>query len=137
MENNDILEALESAEIALIGYVGDITIDKRLTWVYGILVGWNDESLKEYAERHNVSKSEIRRLKEYRNRYVFLKKKLTKKKNTIKKLWFQAAWKDFIMDIFAKNTRRIEKGYKQAYWKVFDVFYQLAQNMKGNKKNGK
>ena len=86
MENNDILEALESAEIALIGYVGDITIDKRLTWVYGILVGWNDESLKEYAERHNVSKSEIRRLKEYRNRYVFLKKKLTKKKNTIKKL---------------------------------------------------
>ena len=72
--SNDILETLDSVESALLGYVGDISADKRLSWIYGILIGWSDESLKEYAEKYDIKQCDIERLKSYRNCYLLLKK---------------------------------------------------------------
>lgn len=76
MNNNNILEALNSAESALLGFTGDVISDKRLAWVYGILIGWNSESLKEYAQIHNIKQSDIERLKKYRNCYSLFKKNI-------------------------------------------------------------
>ena len=72
--SNDILETLNSVERALLGYVGDISADKRLSWIYGILIGWSDECLKEYSEKHHIKQCDIERLKSYRNCYLSFKK---------------------------------------------------------------
>lgn len=74
-----ILAALNSLESALIRYSGHIGIDEQLSWMYGILRGWSDSSLKEYAERHNIGIGDIARLKNHRNAYLLLKKELEKR----------------------------------------------------------
>ena len=76
-----ILLALNSLESALHGYAGDISIDEQLSWIYGVLIGWSDNSLKEYSERHNIGIGDIARLKNHRNAYLLLKKELEKRVN--------------------------------------------------------
>ena len=76
-----ILAALNSLESALCGYSGHIGIDEQLSWIYGILLGWSDNSLKEYSERHNIGIGDIARLKNHRNAYLLLKKELEKRVN--------------------------------------------------------
>lgn len=74
-----IFSMLLSLESALCGYSGDISIDEQLSWIYGILIGWSDNSLKEFSEKHNLTQCDIGRLKAYRDSYVFLKKELEKR----------------------------------------------------------
>lgn len=76
-----ILSALNSLESALHGYSGDISIDEQLSWIYGVLIGWSDDSLKDFSEIRNMKMCDIARLKDYRNSYLLLKKELEKRAN--------------------------------------------------------
>lgn len=76
-----ILRALNSLESALCGYSAAIRADRKLSWIYGILLGWSDESLKEYSAIHGIKQGDIARLKNYRNSYLLLKKELEKRVN--------------------------------------------------------
>lgn len=76
-----ILRALNSLESALCGYSGDISADRKLSWIYGILIGWNADSLQEFSAIHGIKQGDIARLQDYRNSYLLLKKELEKRAN--------------------------------------------------------
>ena len=60
-------EALESAHTVLVHDARDWSLSSRDAWLYGLLVGWDDECLAEMLARHPQWKLEgIERLKRLR-----------------------------------------------------------------------
>ena len=47
----------------------DWSVDKRDAWIYGIIVGWNDESLENLAKKYHWSPEHIQRLKRLNARF--------------------------------------------------------------------
>ncbi len=56
-----ITNPLESIHNVLTCSVRDYSVDRRDAWVYGIVVGWDDESYAELAIKHNWKKEDIER----------------------------------------------------------------------------
>lgn len=47
----------------------DCSEDKMISFLYGIIIGWNDESYDELKEKHNWSNEDIRLQKEWHKNY--------------------------------------------------------------------
>lgn len=58
-------EIIDSLHSAIVFSSHDWSRDKRLAWVYGIIVGWDDDSFEELKERFGWSDKTIERLKKY------------------------------------------------------------------------
>lgn len=57
--------AIDSAQSAIAFSPHDWGADKRLAWVYGILVGWDDEALAEMQKKFRWTDESVERLKSY------------------------------------------------------------------------
>lgn len=57
--------ALNSARNTMTLSTKDWSVDRASAWVYGILVGWEDDQLVELAQRHGWPDSEVLRLDGY------------------------------------------------------------------------
>lgn len=70
----DIVEkqflALDSAQVAMTAWSGDWSADRKLCWVYGIIVGWEDGEnynlYDELAEKHGFDSKGLQRWKALR-----------------------------------------------------------------------
>ncbi len=63
VNNGDIVCPLESIEIAMAFHVRDWTNHHRDAWIYGIVKGFDDESMKQMQDKHNWSNETVNRLK--------------------------------------------------------------------------
>ncbi|HLS01708.1 MAG TPA: hypothetical protein VK054_06960 [Beutenbergiaceae bacterium] len=95
----DVLSgALCMASLKAARYPGDWSQDHRLAWIYGLLCGWDDESLSEIAKRHNWEQGLVDNLRRYRK-----------------------AVDDLLPN--SENLKRINREYRQAmssYWDETD-----------------
>lgn len=66
------LNPLESITDTLAFYCRDLSTDHRDAWIYGIAVGWDDESLKELRVKHNWDEKTVTRLKLLHSKYESL-----------------------------------------------------------------
>ncbi len=60
---NRTLNPLESIECTIAFSSRDMSSDKRDAWLYGIILGWDDESLEEFQEKFNWTDLTIKRLR--------------------------------------------------------------------------
>lgn len=60
----------ESIHSALTSYTGDLSKEENLAWIYGIIIGWNDESLDDLSKSHQWTQKDIERLKRLRAEYM-------------------------------------------------------------------
>ena len=60
----------ESLNSCLVFHSRDWAANKRDAWLYGIIVGWNDECLAELKEQHGWNDEAVERLKRLRRQYV-------------------------------------------------------------------
>ena len=65
---------LESLRTAVVFSSKDYGACKRDAWVYGIVVGWDDDALEELSEKHRWDKETVKRLKRLRQAYIKLEK---------------------------------------------------------------
>ena len=65
---DDLRETLSSLSRTVAFAPGDWTERRADAWVYGILVGWDDDedALQELAEQHGWSEEQVARLRRYR-----------------------------------------------------------------------
>lgn len=66
----DVLGALEMA-LCLNGR--DWGRDRCDVFLYGVIVGWSDESLEELAQKHDLSPESVKAIKAYRSEFEALK----------------------------------------------------------------
>lgn len=75
MITDELREALESAKRSIVFDSMDYGISKRHAWLYGILVGWDDEeeigdkldAMSELAEKFGWDDATVARLRRYRS----------------------------------------------------------------------
>lgn len=60
---------LEAIRNAIVFSSKDMGEDKRDAWIYGIVVGWDDESYKELAVKHGWNKEAVDRNKRLHEKY--------------------------------------------------------------------
>lgn len=53
----------ESVENCMTFHARDWSLNKRDAWMYGIVCGWDDESMPEVAALHGWSAAEVERLR--------------------------------------------------------------------------
>ena len=53
-------------------YCRDLSLDHRDAWIYGIVVGWDDDSMKEMMERHKWNDKTVQRLQRLHKEYIEL-----------------------------------------------------------------
>lgn len=61
-----LAEVLEHVEGMVACHSRDWGAWHRDAWLYGILVGWSGEAMRELAERHGWSDEDVARLRRYR-----------------------------------------------------------------------
>jgi hypothetical protein len=71
----DTENPLESVERALAFATKDWSADRRDAWIYGIALGWDDESMAEMAARHNWNADAVSRLRQLHAAWQALKAK--------------------------------------------------------------
>jgi len=59
------LEAMESLQNTIAFDVADWAADKRMAWIYAILMGWDDEAMDEVAKKHKWKSEDVARLRRY------------------------------------------------------------------------
>jgi len=59
------LEAMESLQNTIASDVADWAADKRMAWIYAILMGWDDEAMDEVAKKHKWKSEDVARLRRY------------------------------------------------------------------------
>ena len=57
-------DPLESLRNTIVFGAKDWSEHKRDAWIYGIVVGWNDESLSELSKKYRWSEEHAQRLKQ-------------------------------------------------------------------------
>jgi hypothetical protein len=62
--SNDLLCPIEAIDSTLALAPKDWSIDKNDAWIYGIVAGWDDDSLNELKARFRWSDETVLRLKE-------------------------------------------------------------------------
>jgi len=72
-ELSALLCPLESIECTLAFATKDWSIDKNDAWIYGIVAGWDDDSLAELQDKFHWGCSEIVRLKKLHKSFCLLK----------------------------------------------------------------
>jgi len=72
-ELNDLLCPLESIDCTLAFAAKDWSIDKNDAWIYGIIAGWDDDSLEELQDKFQWTDSTIVRLKKLHNAFCLLR----------------------------------------------------------------
>lgn len=65
---------LESLRSAIVFSSRDWSSCKRDAWIYGIVVGWDDEAFEELSIKHHWDKDTGERLKRLRQAYIQLEK---------------------------------------------------------------
>ena len=68
MKNPD--NPLESISYAMAFSVHDWSIEKRDAWIYGVILGWDDVSMKELQQKFDWPDSEYQRLNRMHERFV-------------------------------------------------------------------
>lgn len=66
VEGDTLAEALESARTVLATMPDDTIADRRLAWLWGIFVGWDEAALAECVRRHGWRPETLARLRGYR-----------------------------------------------------------------------
>lgn len=59
-------DALESAGNCMAFHPRDWAADRRDAWLWGVVVGWDEESLAELAAKHGWPADEVERLRRLR-----------------------------------------------------------------------
>ena len=62
----------ESLHMAIVFHARDWAADRRDAWIWGIVVGWDDESLADIASRFGWDRNMVARLKRLRIRFSSL-----------------------------------------------------------------
>lgn len=68
-ELSDLLCPLDSICSAMVFAAKDWSLNKVDAWIYGVAVGWDDESLVELKQKFNWSNETIDRLKTLHNNF--------------------------------------------------------------------
>ncbi|MCO1599769.1 hypothetical protein [Desulfosporosinus nitroreducens] len=63
---SDLQEAHESVHDAIVFDVRDWGADKRSAWIYGIMVGWDNDSYQEFKQKFRWTDKVISRNKRLR-----------------------------------------------------------------------
>lgn len=61
---------MQSIHTSISGHVRDMGIDKRDAWIYGIAVGWDDESYKEFQKDFGWSDEVVARNKRLHEKFI-------------------------------------------------------------------
>lgn len=64
---------LESIERAIAFDVYDWSEDRRSAWIYGIILGWDEESIKELKGEFNWTDEDVERMNRYHLQWEQLK----------------------------------------------------------------
>jgi hypothetical protein len=67
-------DPLQSLYDTVVFHSHDWGVHKRDVWLYGIIVGWDDDSLEEFKIKFRWSEEAIKRLKRLHKRFKKLKK---------------------------------------------------------------
>lgn len=51
----------------------DYSVSRRDAWIYGIVCGWDDESIKDLSKKHEWTNDDISRLKRLNARFKEIK----------------------------------------------------------------
>lgn len=70
------MNCLESIECTIAFDVKDWSVDRRNAWIYGIVFGWDEDSLKTLSFRFHWDSKDIDRLKRYHYQWENLKLKM-------------------------------------------------------------
>ena len=62
-ELNDLLCPLEAIDCTLAFATKDWSVDKNDAWIYGIVAGWDDDSLKELSAKFRWTTATVEKLK--------------------------------------------------------------------------
>ncbi len=54
-----VREGLESLRKTIASDVADWAADKRMAWIYAILMGWDDEAMDEVAKKHKWKSEDV------------------------------------------------------------------------------
>lgn len=73
-ENENIFDSLNDC---IVFHVRDWAADKRDAWLWGIICGWDDESIAEVQAKHGWSDHATARLKRLRAQWVRLASETT------------------------------------------------------------
>lgn len=63
--NNELNEVFESLHKSLVFHSRDWAANERDAWIWGIVVGWDDESMKNLTNKFGWSDETVNRLKSY------------------------------------------------------------------------
>lgn len=66
------VKAIESVQRSLVVHPMDMSSDRRMAWIYGILVGWGD-ALPEVAQKHGWTPKDVQTILGHRRAIVELK----------------------------------------------------------------
>lgn len=83
---NDELNPFSSLHTAIVTDVRDWSLIKRDAWLYGVVVGWSNNSLEQLAVKHNWSKYDVTRLQFLHSRFIEQKQQFEVKLNETKQL---------------------------------------------------
>jgi len=76
---NRTLNPLESIEFTIAFSSRDMATDKRDAWIYGIVLGWDDEkTFEEFKEKFGWSDAAVKRLKKLHENYTVMAKQSKK-----------------------------------------------------------
>lgn len=64
---------LESIKQAIVFSSKDYSACKRDAWLYGIVIGWDEDAMLNVAERHKWTPETVARLKRLHEAYLVLK----------------------------------------------------------------
>jgi hypothetical protein len=65
---------MESIEHTLAFASKDWSLDKNDAWVYGVVLGWDDDALLELAEKFGWTDAQVARLKRLNDAWTALRK---------------------------------------------------------------
>ena len=72
----DGLNPLLSIADAMSFWAGDWGQNSRLAWIYGIVHGWDDDSLDEPKKKHSWNQEAVERLKQLHKNYIEIEKQI-------------------------------------------------------------
>lgn len=52
---------IQALRCAMSSYPGDWSVDKRMSWMYGIICGWDNASYVQLQQKHNWSDEDVAR----------------------------------------------------------------------------
>lgn len=68
-------EALQSAITVMATWSGDWSTENRLVWLYGLVCGWEEESLQSFAKKWDWSQEDVERLQCYHHLLAWIARK--------------------------------------------------------------